>query len=204
MQDAAADWTCDRRELYANGARVRPATRLAGRAGAGLDPRAALRVVARWPWRDREQVFVLGFADDDAAARTLAGDWRDRDADAALAAARRTWAERLAGVEVRTPDPLFDALVNHWLPYQTLSCRLWARAGFYQVGGAYGFRDQLQDAMGLALIEPTLLRAQVLLHASRQGGRRQPRWHPPAGAGVRTPLPTIGCGCRSLARITST
>jgi len=190
VQDAAAaDWTCDRRELYANGARVRPATRLAGREGAGLDPCAALRVARTLaPGATQKVVFLLGFGADDAAARALAADWMGRDADEALAAARRTWKDRLSGLEVRTPDPLFDALVNHWLPYQTLACRLWARAGFYQVGGAYGFRDQLQDAMGLALIEPALLRQQVLLHASRQfrEGDVQHWWHPPAGAGVRT------------------
>ena len=87
-----------------------------------------------------------------------------------------------------TPDPLFDAMVNRWLLYQTVSCRLWAKAGFYQAGGATGFRDQLQDAMALAWAAPDMLRAQIVLNASRQfvQGDVQHWWHEPLGVGVRT------------------
>ena len=94
----------------------------------------------------------------------------------------------LDATTVVTPDPLFDALVNRWLIYQTVVCRLWAKAGFYQAGGAFGFRDQLQDAMALAWTAPKMLREQILLNASRQfaPGDVQHWWHAPTGAGVRT------------------
>ncbi|MEO8835510.1 MAG: carbohydrate-binding protein, partial [Caldimonas sp.] len=101
---------------------------------------------------------------------------------------RERWDALLGTTVVRTPDPLFDAMVNRWLLYQTIACRLWARAGFYQAGGAYGFRDQLQDAMALTWTAPAMLRKQIVLSASRQfvPGDVQHWWHAPTGAGVRT------------------
>jgi len=183
------DWTCDRRELFdARGRLVLP-DHLGQLQGAGLDPCAALAVrLDIAAGASAACVFLLGHAASPDAARNLATRAAAVPPDQRLHAARSAWDTLLQATTVATPDPLFDALVNRWLPYQTVSCRLWAKAGFYQAGGATGFRDQLQDAMALALAAPHLLRAQILLAASRQfpEGDVQHWWHAPGGAGVRT------------------
>ena len=183
------DWTCDRRELFdARGQRVVP-DHFGQRAGVGLDPCAATSAtLSLAPGERAECVFTLGHGATPAEARALARTALSQDAAQREAGVRECWQERLGGVTVHTPDPLFDVLVNRWLLYQTLACRLWARAGFYQAGGAFGFRDQLQDTMALAVSVPQLLRAQLLLSASRQfvEGDVQHWWHAPTGAGVRT------------------
>ncbi|HRO61304.1 MAG TPA: protein ndvB, partial [Burkholderiaceae bacterium] len=134
--------------------------------------------------------FVLGDAGSPDEACTRAATHLERDFDARLGANRDAW-ERFAGaLQVRTPDPAFDAMVNVWLPYQALACRIRARAAFYQASGAYGFRDQLQDTLALLLHDSSLARSQILVAASRQfsEGDVQHWWLPGSGAGVRTTI----------------
>ena len=165
-------------------------TRLSGKVGAALDPCAAIQVAFDLAeGQDREIVFRLGAGSSSEAASQLAQRFRGAGAAReALQAVIRHWRHTLTAVQVETPDATLNVLTNGWLVYQTLACRLWARSGYYQSGGAYGFRDQLQDAMALVHTEPGLLRAHIALCASRQfvEGDVQHWWHPPRGRGVRT------------------
>ena len=184
----ASQWTCDRSEFFDSLGRLTLPTELAQRSGA-LDPCAAL--ACNFSLASGSTLafsFVLGHAATAAAALGMAQDWAQRDTQAALTTVQAWWSKLLGKVQVQTPDPFFDALVNRWLLYQTVACRLWSKAGFYQAGGAFGFRDQLQDAMALALAEPQRLRDQIVLNASRQfpEGDVQHWWHAPGGEGVRT------------------
>ena len=183
------DWTCDRRESFDARGRLVIPDQYGQASGGGLDPCAAIATRITLRAGDTiERTFLLGWAPSHEGAQALA-------ASAALVpslkrklAVRDRWDALLEATVVRTPDPLFDAMVNRWLLYQTVACRLWAKAGFYQAGGAYGYRDQLQDAMALAWAAPDMLRRQLLLAASRQfpEGDVQHWWHAPTGAGVRT------------------
>jgi cyclic beta-1,2-glucan synthetase len=187
--DDLDDWTCDRRECFdARGRLVLP-DHFGERCGGGLDPCAALSTrLSLVAGESVERVFLLGYADSPDAARQLAVQAASTSASERMDVVRRHWDTLLGATTVKTPDPLFDAMVNRWLLYQTVSCRLWAKAGFYQAGGAFGFRDQLQDAMALTWTAPDMLRRQILLGASRQfaAGDVQHWWHAPCGAGVRT------------------
>ena len=187
--DDGDDWTCDRRECFDVQGHFTLPEQFGRRSGLGLDPCAALS--SRMDvgiGASGERVFLLGFAENADAALALATAAAAVPTEQRLQSVNDTWNGLLGATVVSTPDPLFDAMVNRWLLYQTVTCRLWAKAGFYQAGGATGFRDQLQDAMALAWAAPQMLRDQIVLCASRQfeQGDVQHWWHAPLGAGVRT------------------
>jgi cyclic beta-1,2-glucan glucanotransferase len=165
-------------------------TRLSQRTGAGLDPCAALRVNLELAAGEQRDIgCMLGQAGSVAQARELVLRFReDRAFEEALDQTGAWWDGLLGTIEVRTPELAADLLINRWLQYQSLSCRIWGRSAFYQSGGAFGFRDQLQDVMAFLYARPELARAQILLAASRQfkEGDVQHWWHEPAGAGIRS------------------
>lgn len=187
--------TTDREEfLGRNGTAKKPEAlrkaKLSGRTGAALDPCAAIQVTMTLEVGEKNEfVFRLGAASQMEDLRYLIGQGRGKTAaKEAFEKVKVSWDKSLSVIKVESPDLSLNTLTNGWLNYQTLSCRLWARSGFYQSGGAYGFRDQLQDVLSLLHNEPVLARQQILLCASRQfaQGDVQHWWHPPAGRGVRT------------------
>ncbi|MBK9037646.1 MAG: phosphorylase [Bdellovibrionales bacterium] len=189
-------FTCDRTEFIGRNSDLsQPAGILCDRpllnvSGCGLDPCAALQTEVQIPsGKAVEVIFVLGQAENRVSARNLMKVLReDIDLHHEFERVKTQWNNLLETVQVETPDRSFDLLLNRWLLYQTIVCRIWARAAFYQAGGAFGFRDQLQDVMAVMLTAPSMAREQILRAASRQfiEGDVQHWWHPPLGRGVRT------------------
>lgn len=165
---------------------------LSGTVGAGYDPCGAVQVEILLSANEtKEMVFVLGVAANRSGVEAMVDAFiSPESANAALADVRRFWEEKLQVIQVNTLDPSLNIMLNGWLLYQVISCRLWARSGFYQSGGAFGFRDQLQDSLSLSVIWPELARKQILKHAAHQflEGDVLHWWHEPTGKGTRTKI----------------
>ncbi|MBB3102566.1 GH36-type glycosyl hydrolase domain-containing protein [Azomonas macrocytogenes] len=188
-------WTADRTEfLGRNGTLAAPAAlargvTLSGTTGAGYDPCSALqRMVELEAGETLEVVWFIGQCASLEQAQTLLAGYREADLDAVLQTVTTHWETLLGTIQVKTPDRAMDIMLNGWLLYQTLACRIWARSAFYQASGAYGFRDQLQDGMAMVLARPAETRAHLLRAAGRQfvEGDVQHWWLPQSGMGVRT------------------
>ena len=191
----AASYSGDRTAVLGrNRSASRPAAlermHLDNRAGAGLDPAAALQIdVSLERGAQMDVIFLLGEAGSAEEARAIINRYQTAEqVERAYAATRKSWESTLGVLQVRTPVLSTDFLLNRWLPYQALSCRFWARSAFYQSSGAFGFRDQLQDSLAFVYARPGITRAHILLSASRQfvEGDVQHWWHADTGMGVRT------------------
>ncbi len=195
VDDVTKTYTCDRAEFIGrNGTMSNPEAmnkaRLSGKIGAALDPCTVLQVA--FDLTDEEEhevVFRMGAGKNMQEAQNVIQKFEGNvAAQNALKRVHQFWGEVMSTVQIETPDQSINILANGWLTYQTIACRIWARSGFYQSGGAFGFRDQLQDVLSLLHTRPQMVREQILLCASRQfkEGDVQHWWHPPLGRGVRT------------------
>ncbi|WP_343504258.1 GH36-type glycosyl hydrolase domain-containing protein [Alloyangia pacifica] len=211
----AEAWTGDRTEFlgfngsHADPAALRGGARMSGRVGAGLDPCLALmKPLTLGPGESIEIVHLLGQCADAAAVVPLLKKLQSANMQAELAGVQTYWDETLGDLQITTPDRAMDIMVNGWLPYQAIACRIEARAAFYQASGAYGFRDQLQDNMAFMLTRPDRTRAHLLRVAARQfpEGDVQHWWLPHSGQGVRTRISDdcVWLGHAVAAYVTST
>jgi len=188
-------FTCSRKEFIGrNGNYANPAALkrrgLSLKSATGQDPCAALQTsIQLEPTEVYEIAALLGQSENTEAARELILRYRDLNTvRSALTEVKDFWRDMIDIVQVKTPDRAMDILLNNWLLYQTLSCRYWSRTAFYQSGGAYGFRDQLQDCMAFVYSAPHLTREHILRASAHQfkEGDVQHWWHPPTGRGIRT------------------
>ena len=194
MSERVVEYTGNRREFIGrNGNVSAPAgldRSLSGTTGVGIDPCAALRCVLDLaPGETRALVVILGAVEGtEAAHRAVSENRVVRRAEEVLRTSIDRWHERLSVIEVETPEPAFDVMLNRWCLYQALACRMWGRSGLYQSSGAFGFRDQLQDSMAFVYAEPGVAREHIVRAAGRQfiEGDVQHWWHPESGRGVRT------------------
>jgi cyclic beta-1,2-glucan synthetase len=195
QQGHELSWTADRREfLGRNGSIEQPSAlsseSLSGRTGPQYDACGAIQAkFTLEPGAEQTVYILLGCAGSQDEAIILAQKYRQKDVcEQSYARVKEYWEGVLGQISVSTPCPEMDIMLNGWLIYQVLSCRMWARSAFYQAGGAYGFRDQLQDSLALLHTRPDLTRAQILLHAAHQyvEGDVQHWWHEETERGIRT------------------
>lgn len=195
VDEVTKTFTGDRTEFIGrNGSLQNPDAmhrlKLSGKVGVTLDPCAAIQVSFDLAdGEEREIIFRLGAGKDTKNACDNVNQFRGNDAaHKSLEKVKNYWKHTTTALQIETPDISVNIIANGWLTYQTLSCRLWGRSGYYQSGGAFGFRDQLQDVLSLLHSGPQLARKQILLSATRQfpEGDVQHWWHPPTGRGVRT------------------
>lgn len=186
--------TGNRKEFFGSGSLVNPdclsKEKLTGAIGIGFDPCAAMQVnISLNPMEEKDITLTFGAAETTEDVDQLTSKYRSiQESYQALTEVKASWNEKMEGIQVTTPDISMNLMLNGWLQYQTISCRLWARSAFYQSSGAYGFRDQLQDSLAVVHISPEIARKQILLHAAHQfvEGDVQHWWHEPSGKGVRT------------------
>ncbi len=188
-------YTCDRKEFIGrNGSMANPAAlrrkNLSRKSGGGLDSCGAIQTMIELGAHEEKDITILlGQDEDEEKAQQLSLKYKDKKyVESSFTEVLKNWDDVLTSLIIETPNKSMDMLVNRWLLYQTLSCRIWARSAFYQSGGAFGYRDQLQDVMAMVYSKPEITRAQIKLAASRQfpEGDVQHWWHPPTGRGVRT------------------